>query len=243
VLVVEDDRQTLFLYEKYLSGSGFQVLPARTLEEARATLRRLKPAAIVLDVMLEGETTWRFLEELKSSEATRHIPALVVTVTDREQKARALGADEFFVKPIDRDWLLRRLRHLAKKGPIEKVLVIDDDEVARYLVRKMLVDTSYTVIEAADGPEGVRKARDEQPQAIILDFVLPNETAFEVLDELKGDLRTRRIPVIVNTSKTLDDDERRRLAEGTAAILSKQTLSREIAIARIREALEKTVSA
>ena len=243
VLVVEDDRQTLFLYEKYLAGSGFQVLPARTLDEARTTLRRLKPAAIVLDVMLEGETTWRFLEELKASEATRHIPTLVVTVTDREQKARALGADEFFVKPLDRDWLLRRLRHLAKKGPVEKVLVIDDDEVARYLVRKMLVDTPYTVLEAADGPEGVRKAREDQPQAIILDFVLPNETAFEVLDELKGDLRTRRIPVIVSTSKTLDDDERRRLAADTAAILSKQTLSREIAIARIREALEKAVVA
>ncbi|HET7459356.1 MAG TPA: response regulator [Gemmatimonadaceae bacterium] len=243
VLVVEDDRQTLFLYEKYLAGSGFQVLPARTLDEARSTLRRIKPAAIVLDVMLEGETTWRFLEELKASESTRHIPALVVTVTDREQKARALGADEFFVKPIDRDWLLRKLRHLARKGPVEKVLVIDDDEVARYLVRKMLVDTAYTVIEAADGPEGVRKAREEQPHAIILDFVLPNETAFEVIDDLKGDLRTRRIPVIVSTSKTLDDDERRRLAADTAAILSKQTLSREVAIARIREALEKTVVA
>ncbi|HWB81651.1 MAG TPA: ATP-binding protein [Nannocystaceae bacterium] len=57
VLVVEDDRQTLFLYEKYLRGSGFQVVPARTVDEARAALRTMTPAAIVLDIMLEGEAT------------------------------------------------------------------------------------------------------------------------------------------------------------------------------------------
>ncbi len=61
VLVVEDDRQTMFLYEKYLSSSGFQVLPARSIDDARDLLRKVNPAAIVLDVMLEGETSWGFL--------------------------------------------------------------------------------------------------------------------------------------------------------------------------------------
>ncbi|HEU4410031.1 MAG TPA: ATP-binding protein, partial [Polyangiaceae bacterium] len=93
VLVIEDDRQTLFLYEKYLRGSGFHVIPARTLDDARAALRRVKPAAVVLDVMLDGEASWSFLNELKSNPETRDVPALVVTVTNREDKARALGAD------------------------------------------------------------------------------------------------------------------------------------------------------
>src|SRR3712207_5948908 len=167
VLVVEDDAQTLFLYKKYLADSGFQVVPARGVDEARRVLGRVRPAAVVLDVMLDGETSWSFLAEMKSSPETRDIPTLVVTVMDRENKARALGADEFYVKPMQREWLLKKLQSLASaRGPVERVLVIDDDEVVRYLVRRLLADTRYAVIEAADGKEGVRMAREERPDVI-----------------------------------------------------------------------------
>ena len=239
VLVVEDDRQTMFLYEKYLSSSGFQVLPARSIDDARELIKNITPAAIVLDVMLEGETSWAFLAELKSSVETRDIPVLVVTVTNRENKARALGADEFWMKPMDKEWLARKLSTLARRGPIEKVLVIDDDEVSRYLVRRLLADTPYTITEATGGLEGIRLARETLPSVILLDFVMPGMTAFEVLDELKADTRTRGIPVIIHTSKDLAAEERERLKQATAAILSKQSLSREVAIARIRDALTK----
>lgn len=239
VLVVEDDRQTLFLYEKYLQGSGFRVVPARTTDDARRLLRSVRPSAIVLDIMLEGETTWRFLSEVKNDPHTRDIPVLVVTVTDRENKARALGADEFWMKPMDQSWLQRKLRSLAVRGRVEKILVIDDDEVSRYLVRRLLVDTSYRIIEATGGEQGIQLARERLPDVILLDFVMPGMSAFEVLDELKANPATRNIPVIIHTSKDLGEEERRRLASETAAILNKQSLSREIAIGRIREALMK----
>jgi signal transduction histidine kinase/CheY-like chemotaxis protein len=239
VLVVEDDRQTLFLYEKYLAGSGFEVVPARSIDDARALMARITPAAIVLDIMLEGETSWAFLAELKRAAKTRDIPILVVTVTDRENKARALGADEFWMKPMDRDWLLKKLQTLARRGPIERVLVIDDDEVSRYLVRRLLADTPYQVTEATGGLEGVRMARNTRPSVILLDFVMPGMSAFEVLDELKADPRTRDIPVIIHTSKDLAQEERDRLKAATAAIVNKQSLSREVAIGRIRDALKQ----
>jgi signal transduction histidine kinase/CheY-like chemotaxis protein len=238
VLVVEDDRQTLFLYERYLRGSGFQVIPARSLEEGRRKIETLRPAAVVLDIMLDGESSWGFLRELKDKAATRDIPVLVVTVTNREHKARALGADEFCVKPMEREWLIRRLENLGRyRGVIERVLVIDDDEVSRYLVRKMLADTSYQVIEAEDVHDGVRKAQTERPHVIFLDFVLPTGTAFDVLDALKIDPRTRNIPVVIQTSKQLTEEEVQTLSRESTSVISKQSLSREVAIARIREAL------
>ncbi|MCP3063174.1 ATP-binding protein [Myxococcus sp. K38C18041901] len=239
VLVLEDDRQTLFLYEKYLARSGFQVLPVRSTDEARRVLQRVRPAAMVLDVMLEGETSWSFLAEMKNGETTRDIPILVVTVTDREQKARALGADEFWLKPVDEVRLQKKLQELARSGPVERVLIIDDDDVHRYLLKQLLKDTPYVLLEAAGGKDGVRLAREQVPQLIFLDFVLPDITAFDVLDELKADPRTREIPVILHTSHELREDERARLANETAAILSKHTLSREVAIGRIRDALAK----
>lgn len=238
VLVVEDNRQTMFFYERYLVSAGFQVVPARTVDEARQELARVRPAAVVLDIMLEGESTWGFLAELKESPATRDIPVMVVTIVDRAQKARALGADEFWLKPVDGERMTRKLAELSKRGPVARILVIDDDEQARYLVRRLLQNGPYTVFEAPDGASGVALARAQKPDVILLDFLLSNETAFDVIDDLKADPVTRSIPIIIQTAKTLDETEHAKLERETAAILKKQSLSREIAITRIREALE-----
>jgi signal transduction histidine kinase/CheY-like chemotaxis protein len=240
ILVVEDDRKTLFIYEKYLVMAGFHVLPARSVDEAREIIASARPAAVVLDVMLEGETSWGFLADLKRNPETHDIPVLVVTVTNREQKARALGADEFWFKPIDQDRLLRRLRSIAGPGPAARVLVIDDDERARYIIRKHLEGMPYEVIEADSGARGVALAREKAPHVILLDFLLHEVTAFDVLDELKSDPRTRAIPVIVVTSHVLDATQQRRLLEEAEAVISKQSLSRELAINRIRDALLKS---
>lgn len=239
ILVVEDDRKTIFVYEKYLSMAGFQVIPARTIDDARRAMASLRPAAIVLDIMLEGETTWDFLADLKRNPETSEVPVLVVTVTSKAQKARALGADEFWLKPVNPERLINKLKSLTRPGIQTKVLVIDDDERARYLIKKLLTGTPYELVEAVDGPEGVRLAREASPHVILLDFLLQDMTAFDVLDELKADPRTRSIPVIVVTSHMLDASERKRLAADTEAILSKENLSRELAINRIRDALGK----
>src|SRR5262245_27860082 len=106
--------------------AGFQVVPARSIGAGERLLAQTRPAAIVLDVMLDGETSWSFLAKLKREEATRDIPVLVVTVTNREQKARALGADEFWLKPVDQPRLLRKLKSISgANGTRTKVLVID----------------------------------------------------------------------------------------------------------------------
>ncbi|HET9957004.1 MAG TPA: ATP-binding protein [Polyangiaceae bacterium] len=239
VLVLEDDRQTMFLYEKYLTQAGFQVIPARTTDEARAALGRVRPAAIVLDVMLETESSWRFLRDVKENPETHDIPVMVVTVVDSSQRARALGADEFWLKPIDPERIRRKLTELAKRGPVS-VLLVDDDETSRYLVRKLLEDTPYVLHEASSWKEAVQLASEKLPQVILLDFVLGDATAFDVIDDLKANPSTRGIPIIIQTAKTLDGVERERLARDATAILPKQSLSRELAIARIREALEKS---
>ncbi len=239
VLVLEDNRKTMLVYERFLRMAGFQVLPARTVAEAEGLLRRRRPAAVVLDIMLEQDTSWRFLSQLKADVSTRDIPVLVVTVTNRERRARALGADEFWLKPFDQDHLIRKLAALVHKGHRAKVLYIDDDPTARYLFRKHLEGTSYDVIEAGDGELGVRLARDERPGVIFLDFLLEDVTAFDVLDELKADPITRSTPVIICTAQELEPAQRAQLELSTEGVLSKEALSRELAIHRIRDALGK----
>ena len=165
LLVVDNDPVDMFLYEKVLQGSRFQLLPARTLEEARRVLKRVTPAAVLLDILLEAESGWTLLTEMKSQESTRHVPVLVLTVVDGKERALSLGADDFCLKPVDQAWLLDRLGNLASKGPVETVLIIDDSEEDRRLLRELLCSGGqYRVVEAGNGEEGLRKARDDTPE-------------------------------------------------------------------------------
>ena len=104
-------------------------------------------------------------------------------------------------------------------------MVIDDDEIYRYLVRARLTEARFTVQEAAGGAEGLLQARVLRPQAIVLDLVMPEMSGFEVLARLKQDPLTADIPVVVLTSKSLSSEEQGVLASHAARIVSKQALS------------------
>src|SRR5262249_28610668 len=92
VLVVENDPRALTIYDRYLRDSGFRMVPARSLRDARRALAVEMPHLIVLDVLLEGEDSWKFLVDLKGREATRSIPVIVVSSVDDRRKGLALGA-------------------------------------------------------------------------------------------------------------------------------------------------------
>src|SRR5581483_1583342 len=65
VLIVEDEPETQFIYEKLLKNTRYQPLAARTLREAREIMGRVQPRAVILDILLRGEDSWRWLTELK----------------------------------------------------------------------------------------------------------------------------------------------------------------------------------
>lgn len=237
VLVVEDNREALFIYEKYLRGSEFQVVPAQDLKEARRALQEFRPVAIVLDVLLQGEHSWNLLQELKYQPSTRDIPVFVVTVVENQQKALALGATAFHSKPIDRVWLLKQLQ-ATQPNPAEQILIVDDDEVSRYLLKSALANSGYRLLEAQGGKEGLRLAREAKPKLIILDLAMPDLSGFEVLNILKGDPDTREIPVVIHTSQELGSHDRA-LLNAAVDIVPKDSGSRELVGLRITEALSR----
>jgi signal transduction histidine kinase/CheY-like chemotaxis protein len=235
VLVVEDNREALFIYEKYLKGTEFQVVPAQDLKEARRALDEFKPIAIVLDVLLQGEHSWNLLQELKQNPGTRDIPVFVVTVVENQSKALALGAKAFHAKPIDRAWLLNQLQATLDRHE-GQILMVDDDEIARYLLRGLLAGSGHRLLEAQGGVEGLRVARLSKPNLIILDLSMPDLSGFEVLETLKRDPETREIPVVIYTSQSLDSEERARLQDAVD-IVPKGASSREAAETRFAEAM------
>jgi len=114
--------------------------------------------------------------------------------------------------------------------------VIDDDEISRYIVRGLLDDMPCLITEARGGEDGLRRARDDRPDAIVLDLVMPDLSGFEVLERLRAETATRDVPVVVVTSKVLDDAERRRL-EGLGAAIVSKAADRDAAAAQLRSVL------
>ncbi len=237
VLVVEDNEEQLFVYERYLAATSFRLVKARTVREARRQLEILEPCAILLDILLPDESAWRFLAEVKNNPATAQIPVLVATTEQDQQKGEALGADAYGIKPISRDWLLAQL---ARYVPMqtEQILLIEDYGEMRYLFQKLLADTPYRLIEATNGVEGLARARAEQPQIICLDLMLPGLDGFSVLAQLRADPQTQQIPVLIVTSKVLTEDEMRQIT-AQAPLLSKADLSRATLLAAIQQAREQ----
>jgi CheY-like chemotaxis protein len=128
----------------------------------------------------------------------------------------------------------------TSEEPSHKVMIVDDDETARYVLKRLLTETPYTVTEAASGSEGLRRAREDQPQVILLDLRMPEMSGFEALERLKSDPRTRDIPVIVITSKLVEPEERQLLDGKVVTILSKAAATREALIGSIQQALSHT---
>jgi signal transduction histidine kinase/CheY-like chemotaxis protein len=106
------------------------------------------------------------------------------------------------------------------------VLVVDDDEVSRYLLKNLLHGANFRVSEASNGIEGLQTAQAVIPKVVFLDLNMPDLSGFEVLERLKNEPRTAEIPVIIYTSKVLDDKEISSLSKA-AAILPKNLTSRD----------------
>ena len=227
LLVVEDAPDAQYLYEKVLRSSAYQIYPAYTLHEAEIALQQMLPAAVILDIALGPEDVWGLLVRLRRDERTHKTPVVVISAGNQSEKALALGADVYLSKPIDRRALLDALTSLQARTvrPL-RVLSIDDEDVARYLVRQCLPPPAYEIVEAGDGPTGLERAETEQPDVVILDLVMPGMHGWQVRRALQEREQTRDIPIVILTSQPLEDAAREAREHDVFAVLSKRDLSR-----------------
>jgi signal transduction histidine kinase/CheY-like chemotaxis protein len=232
ILYLEDNAADAFALSRILVPSRYQALRVRNVAEARRLLDTVEPAVAILDIVLTGDESWRFLIELK--QRSNDVPVLVTSATGDFGKALNLGADEYLEKPIDPDKLLNMLDRLTGHRSVTRVLVVDDQEISRYLVRQLLPRGVFDVVEAATGIEGLRRVQSEPTDIVLFDLSMPEMDGYEFLDRLS---EASDVPAVVLTSAVLEQHHRRRLCRA-ARILSKSKLSSDELIAAIDGALK-----
>jgi len=103
----------------------------------------------------------------------------------------------------------------------KQILIIEDDDFFRELIKKKLVSEGYEVSEAVDGEKGIEAMKEKNPNLVILDLLLPSIDGFEVLVKVKADSAISQIPVIVLSNLGQQEDIERGLRLGAADFLIK----------------------
>ena len=243
VLIVEDDPASAELLARQIARGGFRTKVARTGAEAMAMVDKLKPDAITIDVLLPDIDGWEILKRLKANHETNRIPVILVSIVDNRELGAALGASDYFVKPVDAKELVKRLGTFEFKnkvgGRLTRILVVDDLPANREWLKHVLEPAGFKVILAKGGREGIELARSRKPDLVMLDLVMPDVDGFEVVQALGEDPVTKAIPIMVITAKQLTEADVGQLSGHVATIVERGSIGDVDLLAKLVAALHR----
>jgi signal transduction histidine kinase/CheY-like chemotaxis protein len=237
VLVIDDDPQARDLMVRFLQKEGFSPRTASDGRQGLLMAQQLRPSLITLDVMMPEVDGWSVLNALKADPELAKIPVMMLTLTDEQDKGFALGAAEFVSKPVDYPRLAALLREYCPTPGDRPILVVEDDELSRHLLRRNLEKEGYSVLVAEDGRVALEMLRMHLPSVILLDLMMPEMDGFAFAHAVRERQDMRDVPIIVLTAKDVTEEDRGRLSGKVAGILQKQTLTAENLQSELRAAL------
>jgi len=237
VLVIDDDAEARDIVERFLRKDGFEVATAGSGEEGLRLAHKLQPAAITLDVMMPEMDGWSVLRALKADPALQDVPVLMLTMVDDRSKGYSLGATDYLTKPVDRWQLHNALAKYYKPGESCSVLLVEDDQPTREMMARTLEKSDWTISEAGNGREALEQLKQNKPQLILLDLMMPVMDGFDFLLEMRANADWQDIPIIVLTAKDLSEEDRRVLSGRVEQIVEKGAFAYDQLVSLIHQVI------
>ena len=231
VLAIDDDPVVATVLRSVLAPAGFRVETAGLGREGIEIARRKQPALVIVDLLLPDISGFEVLDALAADQRTGALPVIVLTAAN--------------LSPTDRQRIEKRVHSLAQKGDFTRdavllavqratdvrlaktqpqgptILVVDDHDLNRELIRTMLERKGYRVLQAESGENGIEVARRERPSLILLDLAMPGKDGFATARELKGDPDLGTTPLVAVTALAMRGDEARAREAGFDAYVTK----------------------
>ncbi len=175
-----------------------EIVPVQTLEQAAVELARAPAQALLINDLAAAQTLERVRQ---SSVLPNGIPALVCSLPGEDEAAQALGVAGYLVKPVSREALLAELDRLQLTTGT--VLIVDDEIEAIRLFWRMLTATgrSYRVLTASSAEQALNVLRQEHPDVILMDLIMPGMDGFQLLARRAEEAAWRDIPIIVLSAR------------------------------------------
>ncbi|MCX7680528.1 MAG: substrate-binding domain-containing protein, partial [Anaerolineae bacterium] len=236
------------LLRDHLTRQGLEVTMHQVSEEdPREWLTALAagtPQAVILDRQVAAERGWEVVKVLKGNPATRHVPVLFYALADEGDRGSMLTVD-YLTKPMSTAELAEALVSqglLDGEGGVEKRILVVDDEPAVLALHARIIEAQsphYRVLRARNGREALEIIRQERPDLVLLDLMMPELDGFGVLEVMRAEEMSRNIPVIVLTGQVLTEEDMARLNRGVASVLGKGLFSVNETLERIETALTR----
>jgi DNA-binding response OmpR family regulator len=230
VLIVDDSLTVRMDLGEAFERGGFEPVLCKSAVEARAAMSSARPDLVVLDVVLPDGDGVELLAELRRTPGGAGVPVMLLSseaeVQDRLRGIRG-GAQEFVGKPYDAAFVVGRARellpvseHQAPAQPV--VLVIEDSATFREELAAHLREAGYRPVLAVSGEEGLRRAAEVRPRAIVVDSVLPGIGGATVVSRLRHDPALASTPCLLLTASPGGDTEVGALDAGADDFMRKE---------------------
>ena len=209
ILIVDDEAAIRVMLKRAFRRVGYSVRSAASGEEALEILEHEYISVMFLDLGLETMSGFDLCERIR-----KHSPdAVIYAITGYAKlfgqcEIPEAGFDDYFVKPFSVETLYQAASQAFEKidllakihGPanhvIERILIIDDDDQFRWVLRKILEKEGFEVMEASDGEDGIKRQSEQPADLIITDVIMPKKNGIEtMLDIQKTDSKAKFITV------------------------------------------------
>ena len=225
VLIIEDDPSFAEVLLQVAHNNGFKAIIAHQGETGFQYAKKYNPKAIILDMKLPGIDGWTVLKWLKEDPELKHIPVHVMSGMKREKLAKEMGAFDFLVKPITPEKLKNAFLSIDEEinKVFKKVLILEDDEKLNYSIKQLLHanDKNTICIQAYSRLEAENILGNVDIDCAIIDLGLPDSDNVKAISELKNISKNKNIKIIINTGKSLSDDEQLELEKTVDSIVIK----------------------
>ena len=239
ILVIDDDMNAQELMKKFLTKEKYNVLQATSGHEGLDMAAKHLPDLITLDVMMPEMDGWEVLAALQNNEITKNIPVIMLTMANEPDIGYSLGATDYLTKPVN--W--GRLSKILEKHEIEtssqSILIVEDDEITRDMLKKSLETNEYKVTIARNGKEGLERVKKAKPALILLDLMMPEMDGFQFAEQLRENKKWLDIPVVVITAKDLTSEDHNRLKGNVEAIMQKGSYTKNELLSEVGERIKK----
>jgi PAS domain S-box-containing protein len=234
-LVIEDDLDGRARIADALTVGGHRVDMAANAAQAVQQAQANGYDALTVDLMLAWPGGLGALAGIRSISANARAPVLAITLGDEASGLAGFAVADVIAKPLQVSEVIQAMTHhgLARRRGVQ-VAVIDDDPVARDLMRATLGDLGIETLCFESGSQALDALQGLRPAAIVLDLIMPGMNGFEVLERLRNDAQWRDALVFVWTSMALTRAQSELLASSASAILLKGGGDFEFMLERLR---------
>lgn len=263
ILIVEADALLGDELTRKLRVEGYTVLLVRDGAEGLKQMRGWRPDLILLDAAMSPMNGYAILEEKQKDRSILRIPAIILLDSGEPtevNRALTLGVRDYLVKtPFDPEDMLAKVRvqlhrDETAEGPPpkkstptpaarvarlsgKKIMAVEDDEFLSDIIARKLSEEGCRLVHTRDGAVVLELFEKEKPDLILLDIILPGMDGFEILRQLRENVKTRDIPVILLTNLGQKSDIEKGMKLGAARFLVKATVTLDEIVDEIKAVL------